>query len=239
MARADPSVPSCGWHRARNCGSRLTSEPVRVRGKKVTRLQLFRDVLLQLFGDRLVDLTLGIASNSTLTGDSVSIIRTVRRLSVLLYLSRVCDHDHNCLHQGRRKRGSNPAVRELILCWYEILLAVRAGGEYLKRWGFTPQKPLKRAYEQSPAAVGKWLNEEYPAISKRARQEGAEIHWGDETGLRSDDVRGRGYAPKGETPVLRVKHNRSSLSVISTVTNKGRTLLPPPGRKICRLALST
>ena len=114
------------------------------------------------------------------------------------------------------------AVRELILRRYDVQLAVRAVGNYLNRWGFTPQKPLKKAYEQSPEAVGKWLDEQYPAIAKRAKQEGAEIHWGDETGLRSDDVRGRGYAPKGETPVLRIKNNRSSLSVISTVTNKGQ-----------------
>jgi len=30
-------------------------------------------------------------------------------------------------------------------------------GEYLKRWGYTPQKPLKRAYEQDPKAVKAWL----------------------------------------------------------------------------------
>jgi hypothetical protein len=46
-------------------------------------------------------------------------------------------------------------------------------------------------------------------------------HWGDETGLRSDDVRGRSYAPQGQTPVVRVKNKRHGLSVISTVTNKG------------------
>jgi transposase len=109
------------------------------------------------------------------------------------------------------------AVSELIAHRYGIRLQVRTVGKYLKRWGYTPQK----AYEQSPAAVGKWLNEEYPAIAKRAKQEGAEIHWGDETGLRSDDVRGRGYAPKGQTPMLRVPAKREGLSVISTVTNKG------------------
>jgi hypothetical protein len=65
-------------------------------------------------------------------------------------------------------------------------------------------------------------NEEYPKIAKAAKQEGAEIHWGDETGLRSDDVRGRGYAPKGRTPVVLANANRSKLSVISTVTNKGQ-----------------
>jgi transposase len=114
------------------------------------------------------------------------------------------------------------AVGELIERRYGIRLAVRAVGEYLKRWGFTPQRPLKKAYEQSPAAVQKWVNEEYPKIAKRAKQEGAEIQWGDETGLRSDDVRGRGYAPKGQTPLVLANANREKLSVISTVTNKGQ-----------------
>jgi transposase len=112
-------------------------------------------------------------------------------------------------------------VSELVEVRTGVRLQVRTVGKYLKRWGYTPQKPLKKAYEQSPAAVGTWLKETYPAIAKRAKTEGAEIHWGDETGLRSDDVRGRGYAPKGKTPVLRVNARREGLSVISTVTNKG------------------
>lgn len=114
------------------------------------------------------------------------------------------------------------AVAELVLDRFGIKLAVRTMGLYLARWGFTPQKPMKKAYEQSPAAVKKWLEEDYPAIAARAKAQGAEIHWGDESGLRSDDVRGRGYAPKGQTPVIRVNNKRHGLSVISTVTNKGQ-----------------
>ena len=114
------------------------------------------------------------------------------------------------------------AVADLIEQRFGIRLAVRTMGLYLARWGFTPQKPMKKAYEQSPAAVKKWLDEDYPNIAARAKAEGAEVHWGDESGLRSDDVRGRGYAPKGETPVIRVNNKRHSLSVISTVTNKGQ-----------------
>ena len=113
------------------------------------------------------------------------------------------------------------AVAELIRDRFGIKLAVRTMGLYLERWGFTPQKPMKKAYEQSPAAVKKWLDEEYPVIEACAKVEGAEIHWGDETGLRSDDVRGRSYAPQGQTPVIRVNNKRHGLSVISTVTNKG------------------
>ena len=114
------------------------------------------------------------------------------------------------------------AVSELIEAVYGVRLTVRNMGKYLMRWGFTPQKPLKKAYEQSPEAVQKWVDEEYPKIAAQAKQEGAEIQWGDETGLRSDDVRGRGYAPKGKTPVVLANANRSKLSVISTVTNKGQ-----------------
>lgn len=114
------------------------------------------------------------------------------------------------------------AVAELIQDRYGITLAVRTVGLYLSRWDFTPQKPLKKAYEQSPAAVKQWLEQDYPAIARRAKAEGAEIHWGDESGLRSDDVRGRSDAPQGQTPVIRVPNRRHSLSIISSVTNKGQ-----------------
>jgi hypothetical protein len=32
-------------------------------------------------------------------------------------------------------------------------------GDNLKRWGMTPQKPLKKAYEQLLARVQQWLDE--------------------------------------------------------------------------------
>jgi len=114
------------------------------------------------------------------------------------------------------------AVGELIRQQTGLKMPVRTVGHYLKRWGFTPQKPIRKAYEQRPAEVQTWLNEEFPAIADRAKTEGAEIHWGDETGLRSDDVRGRGYAPKGQTPVVRICNKRENVSLISTVTNQGK-----------------
>ena len=118
---------------------------------------------------------------------------------------------------------SRAAVGQLIEQEYGIKLQVRSIGKYLTRWGFTPQKPIKRAYEQSPAAVQAWLEGEYPGIEERARQEGAEIHWGDETALVNTDVRGRSYAPAGKTPVaFAVGGTRQKLSMIATVTNQGK-----------------
>ena len=90
---------------------------------------------------------------------------------------------------------SRAAVRELVRRRFRVRLAVRTMGTYLARWGFTAQKPLRRAYEQDPAAVRRWLRRDYPAIAARAKAEGGTIFWGDETGLRSDDVRGRATRP--------------------------------------------
>lgn len=114
------------------------------------------------------------------------------------------------------------AVMELIARECGISLKIRAVGNYLKRWGFTPQKPIRRAYEQSPAAVQTWLEESYPAIEAQAKAEGGEIHWGDETAVINTDVRGRCYAPRGATPVAYAPGSRVKLSMISTVTNQGK-----------------
>ncbi len=116
------------------------------------------------------------------------------------------------------------AVRQLIEREYAITLSVRGVGNYLKRWGFTPQKPIKKAYEQRPEAVQAWLDKQYPEIERRAKAEGAEIHWGDETAVVNTDVRGRCYAPAGKTPVtFAVGGTRQKLSMIATVTNQGKT----------------
>ncbi|MCZ7555768.1 MAG: IS630 family transposase [Bacteroidia bacterium] len=113
------------------------------------------------------------------------------------------------------------AVVELIKLRFGITMPIRTVGHYLKRWGFTPQKPTKRSYEQRPEAVRAWIEEEYPAIQERAKAENAEIHWGDETGVRSDSQHGRSYAPKGSTPVVRLSAKYTSVNMISTVTNQG------------------
>ena len=116
------------------------------------------------------------------------------------------------------------AVMQLIERECGITLSVRGVGTYLARWGFTPQKPIKKAYEQRPEAVQAWLDAEYPEIEQRAKAEGAEIHWGDETALVNTDVRGRCYAPSGQTPVAyAVGGTRQKLSMIATVTNQGKT----------------
>src|SRR3954464_11401944 len=114
------------------------------------------------------------------------------------------------------------AVRELIRKRVGIRLPIRTVGEYLRRWGYTPQKPVRKAYKQDPEAVTHWLEKTYPDIERRAAAEGAEIHWGDEMGVRSTCQHSRGYSRPSHTPELPVSGSRFSVNMISTVTNQGK-----------------
>jgi transposase len=117
---------------------------------------------------------------------------------------------------------SRDAVRLAIKQEYGKDLPLRTITDYLKRWGFTPQKPVKRAYEQNPEAVQNWLDTTYPAIVAQAKEEKAEIHWGDETGIQNDAYHARGFAPKGKTPIVRLSGKKSRVNMISSITNRGK-----------------
>jgi len=116
------------------------------------------------------------------------------------------------------------AVKEVVYREFGLDLPLRTISHYLKRWGFTVQKPTVRAYEQNPKAVSEWLTAAYPSIKRRAREEGGEIHWGDETGVEASDYARSGFAPKGQTPVLVAAGNskKTRVNMISSITNQGQ-----------------
>jgi transposase len=113
------------------------------------------------------------------------------------------------------------AVSELIKKRFRVRISKWTVGRLLKQWGMSPQKPVKKAYQQQPAVVKNWLDKEYPQIARKAAREKAEIHWGDEMGVRSDDQIGRTYGKVGQTPVVKVSGQRFSCQMISTVSNRG------------------
>jgi transposase len=113
------------------------------------------------------------------------------------------------------------AVQQLIGDRFGLHVSLSTVGRWLRRWGFTPQKPVRRAYEQDPKAVKRWLKETYPEIKARAKREKAEIHWEDETGLRSDHQTGTTYAPRGKTPEIAGTGQRFGCNMVSTITNQG------------------
>jgi transposase len=116
---------------------------------------------------------------------------------------------------------SRRAVRDLIKKEFGIELAVRTVGDYLERWGYTAKKPGRHSKNQDPAEVRAWLEETYPAIEKRARAEGADIYWCDETGRQADQQPGYGYAKKGKPATMTVPDSHIRVSQISAISNEG------------------
>jgi transposase len=117
---------------------------------------------------------------------------------------------------------SRKAIGEYIQKKYAITLSYQRISDYTKRWGLSSQRPKKQAFEQDPEKIRTWLEETYPAIQKRAKQEGAVIHWGDETNLDLNTNYQRTYAPKGQTPVAKIPARKVSYSMVSSLTNQGK-----------------
>lgn len=135
-------------------------------------------------------------------------------------ITLLVDHDPTQL-KLKGCMWTRSSVKELIKQKYGITMPNRTVGEYLRRWGFTVQRPAKRETNQKPEQVETWLNEEYPAIHRKAKAENAEIFWGDETAVQNLANYARGYAPKGQTPVVKVQAKKMHINMISAISNRG------------------
>ena len=112
-------------------------------------------------------------------------------------------------------------VALLIKRKFGIGLGVTAVGALLAKLGLTPQKPLQRAYQRDPQAIEHWQREVYPAITRRAKREGANIFFWDESGFRADTVHGKTWGLRGETPVVHRPGQRQSISAASALNARG------------------
>ena len=112
-------------------------------------------------------------------------------------------------------------IRELIWRKFNVHLSEVSVGRLMKRIGFSPQRPLYRAWQQDPALVDRWREKDYPRIAARAKREGAQIFFADESGIRSDTHTGTTWAPVGETPIVQATGARFSLNMLSAVNAQG------------------
>ena len=113
-------------------------------------------------------------------------------------------------------------IRQMIKEKYGIDIKLSTLGYYLARWGFTVQRPVKRAYKQDEQKIDKWLNSEFPGITDRAEKEDAEIFFGDETNIQNTANYARGYAPKGQTPVIQTEAKKLKIEMLSAISKRGK-----------------
>ena len=101
-------------------------------------------------------------------------------------------------------------IRALIREKYGVDMPLSTLGYYLARWGFSVQRPIKRAYKQDKKKVKNWVESEFPGISARAKAENAKIFFGDETGIQNTATYLRGYAPMNKTELRKLAGISSS-----------------------------
>ena len=112
-------------------------------------------------------------------------------------------------------------VQTLIRQKFGARLSLASVGSLLARVNLTVQKPLQRAYQRDPEAIARWQQETYPALARQARRAGAEIHFWDESGFRADQVSGKTWGRRGQTPIVAVPGQRQGISAASAVNAKG------------------
>ena len=113
-------------------------------------------------------------------------------------------------------------IRDLIEQKYKIDMPLSTLGYYLERWGFSVQRPKKKAYKQDEQKVADWVEQEFPGIKERAKEENAEIYWGDETGIQNTANYLKGYAPIGCTPTVLVDSQKIKINMLSAISNRGK-----------------
>lgn len=112
-------------------------------------------------------------------------------------------------------------IRVVIRQEFNVSLSEVSVGRLMKRLGYTPQRPLYRAWQQDPVLTKSWQETEYPKIAARAKKEKALIFFADEAGIRSDHHAGTTWAPSGQTPVVKATGARFGFNLISAVNARG------------------
>jgi transposase len=112
-------------------------------------------------------------------------------------------------------------VAALIAQKFGVRLGVTAVGRLLAELDITPQKPLRRAYERDPVAIARWTTTVFPRLRARAQRVGAKVFFLDEAGVRSDQVLGRTWGLRGQTPEVPTSGRRQSVNAISAVNARG------------------
>lgn len=112
-------------------------------------------------------------------------------------------------------------IGELIWRRFHIRLSKASVCRLLNQFGLSAQRPLWRAFQQDSGKVEQWLQVEYPKIRAMAKEQKADIFFGDEAGIRSDFHSGRTWAVRGKTPVVTTSGARFHCNMISAISPQG------------------
>jgi len=101
---------------------------------------------------------------------------------------------------------------------FDVDVPLSTISDYLKRWRFNPQEPTTNTNKENIKGILRWFEAKYPDIIVSAKEENAEIQWGDDTGSHVEVYYEDGLF--GPIPMVRRKVKKDHVNMISSVNNR-------------------
>ena len=125
-----------------------------------------------------------------------------------------------------------PRIQLVIKERFGISFSVPWTGTLVRRLGFSPQRPKVVATQQDPEKVARWMEHTLPTLLSRAKEEGAQVWFGDEAAFRTTEAKPRTWGMIGETPVIYESAARGSVNAISAVSANGEFLYSTTEKRV-------
>ena len=139
----------------------------------------------------------------------------------MMRLSRILRSDSPLQHRFEFALWTLAMIATLIQTQFGVRYSKTGVHKLMHNLGFTPQRPLYRAWQADPVLVERWQAQDLPALRKRAKKNNAQIFFADEAGVRLDSHFGRTWGIEGRTPVVKATGQRCGINVISAISPTG------------------
>lgn len=113
-------------------------------------------------------------------------------------------------------------IRQVIRDRFDVRLSEVSVGRLMKTLGFTPQRPIYKAWQQDKALADEWQAKTYRRLKARAKREKADIFFCDESSIRTDYHAGTTWSEKGKTPIVKATGGRHSCNMVSAISPRGK-----------------
>lgn len=112
-------------------------------------------------------------------------------------------------------------VRAVLVQRFGVRLSDDTVWRRLREAGLTYQKPERVYFERDDAAREQWRRVEIPKIRAAVRKFKAILYFEDEANVSLTTFLGKTWAPRGQTPQVRVTGARGGVSAVSAISRRG------------------
>lgn len=112
-------------------------------------------------------------------------------------------------------------LQQVIRKYYDASVSKHTVWRRLRDAGLTYQKPEREYFQMDPKERQKWLAVTLPTIRETVREYRAILYCEDEANVSLTAFLGKTWAPRGETPRVKVTGKRGGLAALSAISPRG------------------